>query len=315
MTFIQEVFSRTFKSQNIRYAFAYGSGVLKQIGYAPEQLNSVMIDLMLVVDSTKDFHGTNLKVNISHYSSIMSSDIGQRNLLEPVQRFGAGVYFNTDIPFGDGKAKYGIVQYDRFRSDLSQWDTLYLAGRLHKPVHELIGPDEEISELRRDNLIFALHSALLMLPEKFNRLDLLQMIVGLSYLGDIRQGLAENPRKIRNIAEGQFEALWSMYEPLLAEVGFDDICQVLQPVDWSHENWVQEKSQAACNLRVLCLPSNLRRNIGRIKNFEVKPGQVHRALARIVRWPSFVQSAKGVLTAGPSVSLKYLASKFKKRIQ
>ena len=46
------------------------------------------------------------------------------------------------------------------------------------------------------NLRAALTAALLLLPETFNDQQLLETIVGLSYTGDVRMGLAEDNRKV-----------------------------------------------------------------------------------------------------------------------
>lgn len=47
------------------------------------------------------------------------------------------------------------------------------------------------------------------------------MIVGLSYLGDVRMGIAEDSGKIDRIAAGSAEGLRDIYTPLL-EVKFSD---------------------------------------------------------------------------------------------
>ena len=43
------------------------------------------------------------------------------------------------------------------------------------------------------------------------------MIVGLSYRGDVRLGLAEDPHKVSRIAQGSGEALRALYLPLMKE--------------------------------------------------------------------------------------------------
>lgn len=45
--------------------------------------------------------------------------------------------------------------------------------------------------------------------------DLWQMIVGLSYLGDVRMGLAEDSKKVERIATSSSQGLQEAYRPLL----------------------------------------------------------------------------------------------------
>lgn len=301
-----------FNPKFIRYGFAYGSAVLHQSGYSSNDVKSGMLDMMLVIKSGSiaEFHRHNIESNPSHYSSLVSSKFGQRHLLDALQNSGAGVYFNTDVEINGRRAKYGIVEEGRFISDLENWDTLYLAGRMQKPVVDLADQDKNVTEARRKNLTFALHCALLMLPQNFSTFDLLESIVGISYLGDIRRGLAENPMKVKNIVEGQQEQLWKLYEPLLESVGFGEY---VHETGAGSGNWEQDDRGEVKYVRSVCLPSSIRQRLKYPKDFRLRPEHLKSAISSIICWPSVVQSAKGILTADPSVSFKYLLAKMNKR--
>lgn len=48
--------------------------------------------------------------------------------------------------------------------------------------------------------------------------ELLEAICGLSYLGDIRVGLAEDSHKVRRIVTGSYRQLQELYRPFLQVV-------------------------------------------------------------------------------------------------
>jgi hypothetical protein len=80
---------------------------------------------------------------------------------------------------------------------------LYIAGRLHKPVKTLV-TSPQIDAAQTLNLESALRIALLLLEDdKFSLRQLLRMLCGLSYEGDLRMGLAEDSRKVERIVTGQ----------------------------------------------------------------------------------------------------------------
>lgn len=101
----------------------------------PAKVNgtSKMIDFIIVVDDTLAWHQENLKKNRAHYSFLKY--FGPRLITRVQENSGANVYFNTLIPYNDRTLiKYGVIKKSHFVNDLLDWDHLYVAGRLQKPV-------------------------------------------------------------------------------------------------------------------------------------------------------------------------------------
>ncbi|KAI9683545.1 MAG: Mitochondrial translocator assembly and maintenance protein 41, partial [Bogoriella megaspora] len=236
----------------IRYAFAYGSGVFAQDGgqaspsslsphpNPPEAITTwqkgggKMIDFIFGVSFTQHWHSLNLTQHRDHYSFLGSLGSG---LVSRVQdKWGAGVYFNPYIAVNGTLIKYGVVNLDTISRDLSEWDTLYLAGRLQKPV-KILRDDPGVRLANQVNLISAVRAALLMLGESFTERELYTAIAGISYLGDPRMALpAENPRKVANIVSAQSTNFRQLYTPLidnLPNVSFTD-SRCSNP-DWVHD--------------------------------------------------------------------------------
>ena len=74
--------------------------------------------------------------------------------------------------------------------------------------------EHEINHALETNLCSALSTAILLLPSEFSELDLYKRITSLSYEGDFRMGIAENPNKIDNIVNkgDSFQRFRNLYE-------------------------------------------------------------------------------------------------------
>ena len=223
----------------IRYAFAYGSGVFPQanastskpsIHPAPNAAitkaqtgGSKVIDMMFGVSYTQHWHSLNLHQHRDHYSLLGS--FGSAAVSRVQDSFGAGVYFNPYVTVNGTLIKYGVVNLDTLCQDLSEWNTLYLAGRLHKPV-KILRDDPRVRLANQINLLSAVRTALLLLPPSFTEEQLYSTIAGISYMGDPRMSLAaENPQKVLNIVSAQLSNFRRLYAPLienLPNVSFKD---------------------------------------------------------------------------------------------
>lgn len=76
------------------------------------------------------------------------------------------------------------------------WRWLYVAGRLHKPVLDVIPPFENLQKELDENRKSAMQLALLQMPETFTLTELLTTITSLSYTGDFRMKIGEDRKKV-----------------------------------------------------------------------------------------------------------------------
>ncbi|KAH6922818.1 hypothetical protein HPB50_019405 [Hyalomma asiaticum] len=152
------------------FAFCYGSAAFPQKGVAQTK------------PWTTRCRGTGK--TSKKLEALLLPEYGGPYLVNKVQKdFGAYVYYNTFVPYDDGLMKYGVISTDRLITDLLDWETLYLSGRLHKPVRILQEPTPEIKRAMSLNYMTAIHTALLMLPDVFTEEELYLKIAGLSYVG------------------------------------------------------------------------------------------------------------------------------------
>lgn len=223
----------------IRYAFAYGSGVFPQSAKAdtgvslhphpPEAITKVqggnqkMIDFIFGVSYSQHWHSLNLQEHRDHYSGL--GYLGSYAVSKIQDSFGAGVYFNPYITVNGVLIKYGVVNIDTLCRDLSEWDTMYIAGRLQKPV-KILRDNPSVRLANQVNLISAVRAALLLLPENFTEQELYTTIAGLSYKGDPRMSVGgDDPKKVSNIVKYQLENFRRLYAPLienLPNISFND---------------------------------------------------------------------------------------------
>ncbi|PHH55137.1 Phosphatidate cytidylyltransferase, mitochondrial [Ceratocystis fimbriata CBS 114723] len=224
---------RQFKAP-IMYCFAYGSGVFAQSSSvsnisedefravhpkAPEALkqtqksNPKMIDFIFGVTHPQHWHSLNMKQHPEHYSGLAKFGSG---LVTSVQEnLGAGVYFNPYVVVNGMLIKYGVTSISNLCKDLSTWENMYLAGRLHKPV-KILRDNASVRIANQQNLMAAVRASLLLLPENFTEQELFNTIAGLSYLGDPRMALpTENKGKVKNIVSNNLVNFRRLYLPLI----------------------------------------------------------------------------------------------------
>lgn len=289
----------------LQWACAYGSGVIKQRGYKADE--KPLIDMLFVVDDALQWHAANLQTNRRHYS-LLARMLGVRRIAAMQRNYGAGVWFHTNIKVDNILIKYGVVELSTVRTDLQHWSTLYIAGRLQKPV--LILNDRTAGVIEKDmfqNCRSALVTALLLLVTStppanntstliINKHNLFHSIAQLSYTGDIRMALkAENPHKVSNIVQNNLSAFRELYQP------HTDWLQQQQIATLDEHQLQVQSSVSTLHLLVKHLPANIVDHIPLDSHND--RAQLHAAiqsaLSQIVKRSSFGQSAKGIVTAGP----------------
>ena len=241
----------------IRYAFAYGSGVFPQSSAKsggsstlhpnpPEAITKVqqggqkMIDFIFGVSYTQHWHSLNLQQHRDHYSALGS--LGSYAVGKVQDAIPAGVYFNPYITVNGVLVKYGVVNLDTLCKDLSEWNTLYIAGRLQKPV-KILRDNPSVRLANQVNLISAVRTALLLLGDEFTEHDLYSTIAGISYMGDPRMSVGgDDPHKVNNIVSNQISNFRRLYAPLidnLPNITFNDAATSGR--DWMDDTSINAK--------------------------------------------------------------------------
>jgi len=320
--------SRRFPSMvEPEMTFAYGSGVFQQANHTKATSN--MIDMCLVVDKARlvEWHAENLELNPLDYSAMKRLGPEKISALQE-SSFGAQIYFNTLVKTSDSHLiKYGVISTEALINDLLDWRSLYVAGRLHKPVAYMKdATNDDLKSAIKVNLENAVHTALLILPEEFNQLQLFSALAALSYTGDIRMGIAENDNKVSNIVATNLENFGLLYKSALDQV---HITQYLQH-HGATDSYTQDISSNTLYHHLNYLPHDL---ISKIVNEYNKDGshrdreevmhilkedfrlnqKVLRGLRQIILDSSWKQTAKGILTAGLKKSVLYAGRKVSKK--
>ncbi|KAF5579684.1 proline transport [Fusarium pseudocircinatum] len=210
----------------IMYCFAYGSGVFPQ---SPSKASISEADFRAVHPNPPEALIKSQKGSPKVLDFIFGLASLGSGVVSRVQNWGAGVYFNPYVEVNGMLIKYGVTSIDNLVRDLSSWDSLYLAGRLQKPV-KILRDHPRVRLANQHNLIAAVRTALLLLPPQFTEAELYSTIAGLSYLGDPRMALpTENKSKVTNIVDNNIIHFRRLYAPLvktLPNVDFTGACRI-----------------------------------------------------------------------------------------
>ena len=247
----------------IRYAFAYGSGVFPQSGASAAGSSTLhsdpppaiakmqkggqkMIDFIFGVSYSQHWHSLNIQQHRNHYSALAS--LGSYAVANIQDDFGSGMYFHPYVTVNGTLIKYGVCNLDTLCKDLSEWNTMYLAGRLQKPV-KILRDNPSVRLANQVNLISAVRTALLLLPENFTEQQLYSTIAGISYMGDPRMSIGgDDPRKVNNIVKHQLTNFRRLYAPLidnLPNINFID--SQTSNAEWMDDDSIDAKLQQNMN--------------------------------------------------------------------
>lgn len=298
-----------------------------------------MLDFIIAVDNPLAWHTLNLDRNPHHYSALMRT-LGPSAIAALQQTtFGARVYFNTRIPCPNSARlfKYGVISTESLLADLRAWNTLYISGRLHKPVHTLI-PDSTIAKANKTNLLTATAAALVTLPTVFSEPAFYTATAALSYASDPRFFVrAEHPDKVANLVAPNLTRFRELYRAQVSSLT-DALYAPSTTSNWSQSS-SRQSLQSLISLLPLSIITRMEHVVGhrpglsavlRRKGFG--DGEIRKAAAEclagfgrsncknalmkavgMVVWSSSVrQSVKGIFTAGIGRSLAYARDKLKK---
>lgn len=320
-----DVFQRVLAGfpSGIQMAFAYGSGVFQQAG---GDMSKNMLDFVLVVDQPKEWHKENIERNFKHYSFLKY--LGPKTVSKIQDHYGAGIYFNTLVPFEQRLMKYGVIGTDRLISDLLNWDTLYVSGRLHKPVKMIKKPNSsKLIQALHTNLCSAVHASLLLLPETFTEKDLYTTITSLSYSGDFRMTFGEDKGKVSKIVTPNLSHFHQLYNHILADtmyLTYNEHTNMFihyqnEVTRFYHLHHIPRVVlEELLSIRKKLFP-NIYPDVEDLVRSTALDSDcamyVSQSIANIVNKSSWSQSVKSVLTAGLKKSVKYSWSKVKKMLK
>ncbi|KAI5058101.1 hypothetical protein GOP47_0026271 [Adiantum capillus-veneris] len=301
----------------VEFAFAYGSGVFQQPGSLNLSKNEApMVDYILGVKEPELWHSENFKRNLHHYSSCLAW-FGGKGVSSVAEKVGAGVHFNAFVPWRDKLIKYGVIGMDHLAEDILSWKSLYISGRLQKPVKILVD-DWEMARVNQVNLQAAASAALLLLPAKFSEEAFYTKICSLSYMGDIRMLFAEDKNKVQRIVRGsaaQFRRLYSTPLCHLAAMGVLELPRTFGGLDSLMR---RDCSPHGVESLVSSLPATVLQKLAphvRSMSNQEPSQHVQRAISSIVRSSSMRQMLSGLLAAGAMNSMRYVWKKAMKAFQ
>lgn len=185
-----------------------------------------------------------------------------------------------------------MTTVDNMCADLLNWHSLYLAGRMHKPLR-IIKDDARVRLTQQVNLTSAVRAALLTLPASFSERALFERVAGISYAGDPRMLLpAENRGKVGNIVRAQAPQFRELYHRLVTG---------LPGVHWpAHAETIeQDTSGTARAAHLKKLPSKL---LAGVTNHYTQHSSLRRELDQTAYWVKLAEDARlpQVIHAGSS---------------
>lgn len=326
---LRDVFHASFPQlqDEIVHAFGYGSGVFVQTDQNEDEEKSKakksnqekkMLDMVLIVKDAFKFHSLNIQCNPNHYALVFRDPSRatwwQNHDLSNGLAKNPKVFFNfVEDPF----LKYGVMEEANLCSDLENWDSLYIGGRMHKPtatIFQQLGNGRvEMNQANR-NLPAALSMALLLsAKESMTLSELYSQISALSYTGDFRMQLgAEDPGKINKLVQSPGQLC--RFNRLYQDTALRPLLQSgIASLDGDTLSWNPNDASAVSAVGSR-LPQRLQDRMDSSANLEMTIYALRHELHSIVAPAARYQSFKGLWTAGLTKSARYAFAKLSKGV-
>ncbi len=297
----EEILEFLSKRPKVIAAYGYGSGVFKQVGYTNK--DKPQLDLMLIVNDLKEWHLDNMRLNPKDYSFFGKMYF---KLVKNDKLIGkTGVTYLSNIMYKNNIYKYGVIDKTFFLEALHSWNSFYIPGRFHKNVLEVISTNE-IRKAILENRENAMIVSLLMSDKKIELTDLLVKLCNMSYAGDTRMAVAENPHKVINIVKGSKKEFINIYASIIEKYAKmkDEMITIIP------EKLEEEVDNIPYSLKEYLVNNNVD-----ISNNKVIEKYVLEYLSKINKKESTYQTIKGLKTNGLVRSVKYAYQKVKKRFR
>ncbi len=340
---LQSIIRNLFpKNCGLVSAFGYGSVAVPQHG---RSVKNSQLDFILIVKDPQRWHLENCRLNPQHYSG-PARLFGGSLLTQAVTNWPhPAVFYNPLVTWHDPARqfpsqviKYGVVDYQQLKKDLTTWSDLYIAGRLHKPVVFVPGhePPSELKGTLKANLRSALAFSLLELDLPIMNEDALyHSLASISYRGDWRLYFGEDRRKIERLITGETRrhGFRELYLPFLLPSPSEPLSKLFEvevPPNLKSDLRVHRTSAAVSDAEIVdqllrLLPEHLCQlaatgdaNSARQRLAEMSPPErrqrLRKAAASIVRGASYRQTLLGLFSAGLSRSFVYSLAKFRKML-
>lgn len=284
-------------------AYGYGSGVFKQTGYEGQRMPQ--IDMILIVENVRRWHQENKKKNPGDYSWTGACLLP--SIFVNLMSGKTHIIYQSNIQEEGSVYKYGIISETDFEKCMTTWESFYVPGRFQKPLLPIV-ETSKIQKLIWENRKNAVLAAACFSSARTTCFDLYMQICNLSYFGDSRMYIAENPEKVRNIVTGSYDRIHEIYKPILEDNEFIEVLE--------GEQLVIDQSTIA--LLSGGLPSSLKqyldRELGILRNIEPTRNAIRSFFSSKNFRESIGQTAKGILSNGPIRSVAYVIPKLKKKL-
>lgn len=299
---LQNIFNQVDSTYNPELIIWYWSWVKEQEWYSNDEKR--MIDFIFWVDSSSEFHETNIQNNSDDYSFL--SKFLPKKVLNYFQKTGWKIYYNPYLNFWESEIKYGVISINDLKNDLENWSELYVAWRLQKPV-EIVKCPKQLEVSLQKNLENAVNVALILIwEETISEEDLFLKIAWLSYTWDSREWIWEDPNKVRNIVSKNINWFRKLYLSIVEK------SELVEEYDLENQliRVGKIKTQKAKDLLPIGIRDKI--NLDEITHIWELRSNIEKAISEIVSSTSIAQTVKWVYSSWICKSIRYWLEKMKK---